>query len=845
MVYKAGREMKALKRKKKTEQVYSEDICIISRELIQTDGKRPNKVFAFVIATALLFLAAAGFAGTFISAFSISYIAPLFYPVLLAFCFFWAGFARLKVEGVYRFLALLAALIVFSVLLLILQGFVIPGFLETINSVMNKLNEEYDGNLALYQVAENSVQMTVFLIFACFLVAGIISAGLMYRPNIWCLMAVAFPLIMGVLLAGGAPGVGFLLMILLALIGTITASTLKDPPTFWKEGDKEQFEQNMNCYESIRSKIVVFIIVLVMALAVPSFFLLRPGLNVPIELARQSGMKAENGILQAVWGILPRVSGGRLKLSLEGVGGGVDDGTLGEVEGYYFGKVQALKLTAPERPEETVYLKGFIGSVYSGSRFDAADENRFLNAASNWKTQDNPALYVHNLPFLRMMYSENVSFSEDQDDVTPELSGEVASSAKELTVENLDANDAYAYLPYNAFLNEYYVMLAGDGAVEGQTRQDDIFSYYPREIYQETMEDWMLHEDYHSVLDTAMTSYENYVNAVDLQIPESGLERLKADCEAAELTDIDEIKDYVVNTLSQNYVFNRDVEPLPDGKDFVEWFLYETGEGYSTHFAAAATMMFRMFGVPARYVVGYVAPKSIFSRQSDGTYTAILEDDNAHAWTEIFVSGVGWVPVETTPGFVAMLEEANYDAQNAGGESAGSQTEKQEEEQSAAESKDEQAGVEKEKSSSSFGVWMILPVIVGVLLVNALIILIIHRRHLLKRRLGKLSKNSTKENLKYVYKSFYEMLLFDGWQSGLGCSDDAFPEEVAEKYKDLSAEQVGALARMVLQAHYGYQEQGKKELSFVRSSYMKLGKAVYKKQRFRKKIQFKLIKCYL
>ena len=140
---------------------------------------------------------------------------------------------------------------------------------------------------------------------------------------------------------------------------------------------------------------------------------------------------------------------------------------------------------------------------------------------------------------------------------------------------------------------------------------------------------------------------------------------------------------------------------------------------------------------------------------------------------------------------------------------------------------------------------MILPVIAGVLLINVLVILSIRRRHLLKRRLGKLSKNDTKQNMKYIYKSFYEMLLFDGWQSELGCSDDAFPEEIANKYKDLSKEQMESLSQMVLKAHYGYQEQGKKELSFVRNAYIKLGKAVYKRQRFKKKIQFRLIKCYL
>lgn len=833
--------MKAGKKEKK--KVYNDDICITARELVQTEGRRLNKLFSFGILVVLLLMAAIGFAGTFVSAFSLKYIAPLFYPSLLVICLFWAGFSRLKMEGIYRFLALLASLIGFSVLLLILQSFVISGFLETMNCVMIKLNEGYDGNLALYQVTENSVDITVFLIFAGFLVAGIISAGVMYRPNIWCLMAVFFPLLAGVLLIGGVPNIVFICLLMLSLVGTVTASALKDPPTFWKEGGEEQFARNMHCYESIRSKTVLFISILVMTLAIPAFFFLRPGLAIPIEFARESGMKAENGILQAIWGILPRVSGGRLKLSLEGTGGGVDDGTLGEVEGYYFGKVQALKLTASERPEETIYLKGFVGSLYSGSRFDAIDESVFLNAAANWKTQDNPGLYIQNLPFLRMMYSENVTFSENEDDVTPELAGEVESSAKELTVVNLDANDAYTYLPYNAFLNEYYVMLAGDGAVEGQTRQDDIFSYYPRESYQEAMEEWMLHEDYHSVLDEAFTSYENYVEVVDLQMPDGGMEQLKAECDAMELTDIDEIKDYVVDTLSQNYVFNRDVEPLPEGKDFVEWFLYETGEGYSTHFAAAATMMFRMFGVPARYVVGYVAPKSIFSRQSDGTYTAILEDDNAHAWTEIFISGVGWVPVETTPGFVAMLEEADYEGQGSGAESTSKVSEEKEEELSETEQGTSNEPINS-NSSSEWKIWMVA-VVAGCLMTGLMALIFIHRRYRLKKRLGKASSMDIKENMKSVYKSFYEVLLFDGWEKELGCSDNTFPQEVARKYESISAEQMELLSEVVLQAHYGYQKQGKKELSLVREMYIKLGKVVYKRQGLRKKIQFKLLKCYL
>ena len=64
----------------------------------------------------------------------------------------------------------------------------------------------------------------------------------------------------------------------------------------------------------------------------------------------------------------------------------------------------------------------------------------------------------------------------------------------------------------------------------------------------------------------------------------------------------------------------------------------------------------RMLGLPARYVVGYAAPQSLFA-ESDGGWQAVLQDDNAHAWAEVYLAGQGWTPLETTPGMVSELTE--------------------------------------------------------------------------------------------------------------------------------------------------------------------------------------------
>ena len=60
--------------------------------------------------------------------------------------------------------------------------------------------------------------------------------------------------------------------------------------------------------------------------------------------------------------------------------------------------------------------------------------------------------------------------------------------------------------------------------------------------------------------------------------------------------------------------------------------------------------MFRLLGVPARYVTGYVVTPEEFTEDGDG-YTAQVPDTQAHAWVEVYRSGKGWIPVEVTPGY--------------------------------------------------------------------------------------------------------------------------------------------------------------------------------------------------
>ena len=100
------------------------------------------------------------------------------------------------------------------------------------------------------------------------------------------------------------------------------------------------------------------------------------------------------------------------------------------------------------------------------------------------------------------------------------------------------------------------------------------------------------------------------------------------------------IRDYLID----HYDYTLEVTEPPSSVDFVAYFLLGPEKtGYCTYFASAQTVLCRMAGVPARYVVGYLA-------QTDDMGQAMLTGANAHAWTEIYLNGVGWVTLDATPG---------------------------------------------------------------------------------------------------------------------------------------------------------------------------------------------------
>ena len=128
----------------------------------------------------------------------------------------------------------------------------------------------------------------------------------------------------------------------------------------------------------------------------------------------------------------------------------------------------------------------------------------------------------------------------------------------------------------------------------------------------------------------------------------------------------------IQNHLAQNYHYTLQGGYPELGRDFVSWFLLESGEGYCSYFASSMAVMCRIAGLPARYVEGY------YVQAAPGGET-IVTGLNAHAWVEVYLNGLGWIAFDPTARAVQSHQgqgEGGYmqDQTDASGNEGGSHT---------------------------------------------------------------------------------------------------------------------------------------------------------------------------
>lgn len=132
--------------------------------------------------------------------------------------------------------------------------------------------------------------------------------------------------------------------------------------------------------------------------------------------------------------------------------------------------------------------------------------------------------------------------------------------------------------------------------------------------------------------------------ALETRIPEGSNPRAQALARSWRDRGMDdaEIVDAVLAMFNRAFLYSLEPPPLEPRRS-VDEFLFDTRIGYCEHFSSTFTFLMRSAGIPARVVTGYLGGY----HNHTGDYILVRNMD-AHAWSEIWVEGRGWVRVDPT-----------------------------------------------------------------------------------------------------------------------------------------------------------------------------------------------------
>ncbi|GIE96870.1 transglutaminase TgpA family protein [Paractinoplanes rishiriensis] len=93
-------------------------------------------------------------------------------------------------------------------------------------------------------------------------------------------------------------------------------------------------------------------------------------------------------------------------------------------------------------------------------------------------------------------------------------------------------------------------------------------------------------------------------------------------------------------SVKNGFGYSLSTEPAAGASDIAAFL--QTKRGYCQQYAAALAWMVRGAGIPARVAFG-------FTRGTADGGSWIITNRNAHAWTEVYFAGFGWIPFDATP----------------------------------------------------------------------------------------------------------------------------------------------------------------------------------------------------
>lgn len=93
--------------------------------------------------------------------------------------------------------------------------------------------------------------------------------------------------------------------------------------------------------------------------------------------------------------------------------------------------------------------------------------------------------------------------------------------------------------------------------------------------------------------------------------------------------------------FQENLAYHFDHQSMRPEENQLDWFLFEDRKGVCRHFANAFALIMRMGGIRSRIRGGFMGGAEIDD-------LVVVRERDAHAWTEVWMDGQGWVRIDPT-----------------------------------------------------------------------------------------------------------------------------------------------------------------------------------------------------
>ena len=330
------------------------------------------------------------------------------------------------------------------------------------------------------------------------------------------------------------------------------------------------------------------------------------------------------------------------------------EGDLSRASDMNEGATTTLSLTTDRALGDELLMKGFVGSTFDGTSWHRGD---WMSYEGEWSG------------VREWLRKNGLTVAEQRAafDIAAEREGKDAVETAKISVNASGANRRYVYAPYtlrslsgvDASLTSSTITCSGlmpsttyavvmDDVPAASAITDSTWLASSESAYAKSERVYasFVREHYLDIDNDERSAVEEYLFASD---------SWDANANVSEAAVISRVR-----TMLSTLAGETDNPPAYAGAEtFTKWFLGTAHEGNSAYFATVATLAFRSQGIPARYVEGYRASDERIARAHRSGSTLNLTAADAHAWTEVYLDGQGWTPVEVTPGYYSQPLDAD------------------------------------------------------------------------------------------------------------------------------------------------------------------------------------------